>query len=175
MAIRREVFERAGVAAAWSGALSDDYALTHAVKKAGLRVVFVRSCLVPSFGSVGFRELLAWISRQIKITRVYWPALFRVAAVNHIFYTTFLVLGPWAGGNLARLLWVLVLLTGAVSGARRARRLPWARKHVWAFATLFPLASFLTVQGVLRALVSRRIEWRGRVYEMRSPTETIIC
>jgi len=32
----------------------------------------------------------------------------------------------------------------------------------------------LTAQAVLRALVSRRIEWRGRVYEMCSPSETVI-
>ena len=173
MAIRRDVFDRAGVRDAWSGALSDDYALTHTVRRSELEVTFVPECLVPSYGSVSLGELLSWVTRQIKITRVYWPALFWAAA-HHGVYTAFLVLGSWAGGRAALVLWVAVLLMGAWTGAARARRFPWVRKYAWAFATMFPLASFLTVQAVLRALMSRRIEWRGRVYEMRSPTETVI-
>ena len=174
MAIRREVFERAGVRDAWGGALSEDYALTHAVRRSGLAVTFVPECLVPSYGSVGIGELLSWVARQIKITRVYWPAWFWAAAAHHGLYTAFLVLGPWAGGRAGFVLWVAVLFMGAWTGAARARRFPWVRQYAWAYATMFPLASFLTVQAVLRALVSRRIEWRGRVYEMRSPTETVI-
>ena len=174
MAIRREVFDRVGAREAWTGALSDDYALTHAVRRAGLRVAFSSDCLVPSHGSVGFAELLSWVTRQIKITRVYWPALFWMAAVHHGLYTTFLVLGPWVGGRVALVMWVAVLLMGAWTGAARARGYSWARDHAWAYATMFPLASLVTVQAVIRALVSRRIEWRGRVYEMRSPSETVI-
>lgn len=174
MAIRRDVFKRIGVRDAWRGALSDDYALTHAVRRAGLEVRFVPECLVPSYGRIGIGELLSWVTRQVKITRVYWPAWFWAAAAHHGLYATFLVLGPWAGGWPAFVLWVAVLFMGAWSGARRARRIPWARNYAWAYATMFPLASFLTIQAVLRALVSRRIEWRGRVYEMRSPSETII-
>jgi GT2 family glycosyltransferase len=174
MAIRRKVVERIGVRDAWRGALSDDYALTHAVRRAGLRVRFVPECLVPSYGSVGIGELFGWVTRQIKITRVYWPAWFWAAAVHHGIYLTFLVLGPWAGGRAALVLWVAVLGMGAWSGAARARRFPWAKKYAWAYATMFPLASFLTVQAVFLALVSRRIEWRGRTYEMRSPSETHI-
>jgi cellulose synthase/poly-beta-1,6-N-acetylglucosamine synthase-like glycosyltransferase len=174
MAIRRDVFERIGVREAWSGALSDDYALTHAVRRAGLTVRFVPDALVPSHGSIGFVELLSWVSRQIKITRVYWPRLFWMAAVHHAIYATFLVLGPWAGGGIGLGLWGAVLVMGAWTGARRARRYRWVDRHRWAFATLFPLASFVTLQGVVRALASRRVTWRGRVYEMRSPAETVI-
>ena len=78
------------------------------------------------------------------------------------------------GGRSALVLWMAVLFMGAWTGAARARRFPWAGKYAWAYATMFPLASVLTVQAVLRALVSRRIEWRGRIYEMRSPSETVI-
>ena len=174
MAMRREVFERVGVRDAWSGALSDDYALTHTVRRAGLVVRFVPECLVPSYGSVSIGELFSWVTRQIKITRVYWPAWFWATAAHHGLYAMFLVLGPWAGGRTALVLWVAVLVMGAWTGAARARRFPWVQQYAWAYATMFPLASFLTVQAVLRALVSRRIEWRGRVYEMRSPGETVI-
>ena len=174
MAIRRGVFEQIGVAQAWQGALSDDYALTHAVRRAGLRVSFAPGCLVPSYGRVGLLELLSWVTRQIAITRVYWPALFRVAVLHHGLYSAFFLLGPWAGGKAGLILWLLVLALGAYSGGSRAIASAWGRRYWWAYATLFPLASFMTLQAAVRAFLSRRITWRGRVYEMRSPTETII-
>jgi len=174
MAIRRDVFERIGVVEAWQRALSDDYALTHAVRRAGLKVSFVPDCLVPSYGRVGLLELGSWVTRQTAITRVYWPALFRVAVLHHGLYSAFLLLGPWAGGKAGLILWLLVLALGAYSGGSRAIASPWGRRYWWAYATLFPLSSFLTIQAAVRALASRCITWRGRVYEMRSPTETVI-
>ncbi len=175
MAIRREVFQRIGVAEAWKGALSDDYAMTHAVRRAGLRVEFVPSCLVGSRGDVGMRELAAWCARQIAITRVYWPALFAVAAATHLVYGAFLALALFQG-RIA--LMAMVLLPGIVGGGIRAKAIAelapqWREtifRYLWAYALLVPIAGMLTLLGVLRALWSRRIEWRGKLYEMRSPT-----
>ena len=177
MAIRREVFQRIGVAEAWKGALSDDYAMTHAVRRAGLRVEFVPSCLVGSRGEVGLRELLSWCARQITITRVYWPALFAVAAATHIIYGAFLALALSEG---AFVLTGIVLLPGLIGGGLRAMAIAelapqWREtisRHLWAYSLLVPFAGVVTLLGVLRALWSRRIEWRGKSYEMRSPTET---
>jgi ceramide glucosyltransferase len=179
MAIRREVFQRIGVAAAWEGALSDDYAMTHAVRRAGLRVEFVPSCLVGSRGGVGLRELFSWCARQIAITRVYWPALFAFAAVTHLIYGAFLALAL-VQGRFALL--SIVLLPGIVGGGLRAKAIAelapqWRdtiSRYLWAYALLVPLAGTVTLLGILRALASRRIEWRGKLYEMRSPTETRI-
>jgi cellulose synthase/poly-beta-1,6-N-acetylglucosamine synthase-like glycosyltransferase len=179
MAIRRDVFQRIGVPAAWSGALSDDLAMTHAVRRAGLRVEFVPSCLVGSRGDIGLRALASWCARQIVITRVYWPALFRVAAGTHILYGAFLGMAL-AQGRFA--LVALVLLPGILGGGLRANAIAelapqWRgtiSRHLWAYALLVPAAGLLTLFGVARALVSRRIEWRGKLYEMRSPTETTI-
>jgi cellulose synthase/poly-beta-1,6-N-acetylglucosamine synthase-like glycosyltransferase len=181
-AIRRTVFERIGVREAWNGALSDDYALTHAVRRAGLRIEFVPGALVGSGGDVSLRGLATWCARQIAITRVYWPALFRVTAATQILYGSFLLVAPFtANASLLALLGV-VLLLGFWSGGVRARSIAelaprWRgsiSKHFWAYVLLVPLSSFLTLAGVLRAIASRRIEWRGRVYEMLSPTETRI-
>ena len=182
MAIRREVFERAGVRPAWLGAVSDDYALTHAIRRAGLRVAFVPGCLVGSEGAIGVRELLAWSARQISITRVYWPAVFRLAAASNLCSTSFLVLAPLVGGAFPLALVASVLLLSGTSGGLRALALGrlaprWrrdTRRFLWAYVVMAPLASFVTAAGVVRALVSRRIEWRGRMYEMRSPSETVI-
>ncbi len=49
MAIRAEDFRRLGMPEIWSQALSDDLSLSRAVRRAGLRIVFVPECLVASF------------------------------------------------------------------------------------------------------------------------------
>jgi cellulose synthase/poly-beta-1,6-N-acetylglucosamine synthase-like glycosyltransferase len=182
MAIRRSVFERIGVREAWEGALSDDYALTHAVRRAGLRIDFVPDALVGSEGAVSFPEVSSWCARQIAITRVYWPALFRVAAGTQILYGSFLLLAPATGSAAVLALLALVLVLGFWSGGVRASAVaelaPRFRdsisRHFWAYVLFVPLGSFLTLFGALRALASRRIEWRGKVYEMISPTKTRI-
>ena len=176
MAVRRETFESIGVRDAWRGALSDDYALTHAVRRAGLRVAFRADSLVPSYGDIRIVPLMSWVTRQIKITRVYWPALFALAAVSHTLYSGFLIAGLLTaiqGSRLAAVLLASVLSLSAANGAIRARALGFER-HRWAYAVLAPVSSLLTLQAVVRAFFSRRIEWRGRVYEMRSPHETVI-
>jgi cellulose synthase/poly-beta-1,6-N-acetylglucosamine synthase-like glycosyltransferase len=182
MAIRREVFARARVREAWEGALSDDYALTHAVRRAGLRVAFVPGCLVGSEGAVDLRSLLSWAARQISITRVYWPTLFWLAAATNLSSTAFLVLAPLVGGALPLGLLAAILVLGGASGGLRAvalgRLAPRWRRDVrgffWAYVLMAPLSGLVTAYGILRALASRRIEWRGRRYEMRSPSETVV-
>jgi hypothetical protein len=182
MALRREVFERAGVREAWRGALSDDYALTHAVRRAGLGVAFVPECLIGSQGPIGTGATLSWAARQISITRVYWPALFRLAVVSSLSATAFLVLAPLVGGALPLGLLAAVLGLGCTSGGLRAMALgrlapQWrrdVRRHLWAYVLMAPLAGLVTFYGVARALASRRIEWRGTLYEMRSPNETLV-
>lgn len=185
MAIRREIFQQAKVEQAWQGALSDDYALTHAVRKADYRVEFVPRSIVLSRGGVAFGELFRWCGRQMAITRVYWPNLWRIGGGSQVAFVVFLILGSRAAASgdmgLASLLSIVLLLSW-VSGAIRARAvrllLPqWSdrlRRYDWAYAFLAPLASFLTVYGFLTSALSRRIQWRGRIYEMRSPTETVI-
>jgi cellulose synthase/poly-beta-1,6-N-acetylglucosamine synthase-like glycosyltransferase len=182
MALRREVFEEARVKEAWRGALSDDYAVTHAVRRAGLRVAFVPDCLVGSEGPIGAAAAVAWASRQISITRVYWPTLFRLAVVSSVSATAFLVLAPLVGEAVPLGLLAAVLALGCASGGLRAVALArlapqWkddVRRFLWAYVLLAPLAGLVTFYGVVRALASRRIEWRGTRYEMRSPNETLV-
>jgi cellulose synthase/poly-beta-1,6-N-acetylglucosamine synthase-like glycosyltransferase len=182
MALRREVFERARVREAWGGALSDDYALTHAVRRAGLRVAFVPECLVGSEGAVGVGATLSWAARQISITRVYWPALFWLAVASSGSAAAFLVLALVVGGALPLGLLATVLTLGCVSGGLRAVALgdlapQWrgdVHRFLWAYVLMTPLAGLVTFYGVARAVASRRIEWRGTLYEMRSPNETVV-
>ncbi|HSD29994.1 MAG TPA: glycosyltransferase [Vicinamibacteria bacterium] len=182
MAIRREVFDRVRVREAWRGALSDDYALTHAVRRAGLRVAFVPEALVGSEGAQRFGSVLSWAARQISITRVYRPLLFWLAAGSSLCSAAFLALAPVVGGTLPLALMSAILALGMTAGGLRAvavsRLAPqWraeVRRLLWAYALIAPLAGLVTAAGVVRAIASRRIEWRGTRYEMRSPHETLV-
>ena len=182
MAIRSDVFDQVNVQAAWRGALSDDYAITHAVRRAGLRVAFVPGCVVGSEGAVGLASMLSWVARQISITRVYWPALFWLTAVSNLSSMAFLVLAPLVGGVVPLALLAAVLGLGCASGGLRAVALghlapQWrveVHRWLWAYVLMAPLCGLITAYAVLSALVSRQIEWRGIRYEMRSPNETVV-
>jgi cellulose synthase/poly-beta-1,6-N-acetylglucosamine synthase-like glycosyltransferase len=70
-AIRRDVFERIDMREKWRGTLSDDFAVTRAIKAAGLAIYFVPKALIASVESCTFKELFEFTNRQMKITRVY--------------------------------------------------------------------------------------------------------
>src|SRR5205085_4896248 len=85
-AIRRTTFARARVLAHWRGALSDDFALTRALKAAKLPIRFVPYCLTASHEDCSFSELLEFTTRQLKITRVYAPHLWRIVLISNLLF-----------------------------------------------------------------------------------------
>lgn len=85
MAIRRETFDAAGIRDRWQGALSDDYAVTRAVEELGLTIRFEPRCLGFTHADCSMRELLDWSFRQLAITRVYRPTLWRVGLAGELF------------------------------------------------------------------------------------------
>ena len=84
MAIRRETFDAAGIRERWQGALSDDYAVTGAVEDLGLTIRFVPRCLSFTYADCSMRELCDWSFRQLAITRVYRPVLWRVGLAGEL-------------------------------------------------------------------------------------------
>ena len=85
MAIRRDEFEKLGMREKWCGTLSDDFAVTRTVKEANLPIYFVPNCLTASVEGCTFRELLEFTTRQMKITRVYAPHLWKASLLGFIF------------------------------------------------------------------------------------------
>ncbi len=191
MAIRRENFEKLGVKKLWQGAASDDYVVTSAIREMGQRIKFVPPCLVESHADVTFQSLLEFTTRQMRITRVYAPRVWKLACVAHSFYNfTF-----WGGfvwltasflfGNpnytLAASL-AGVYLLGAITGALRAmvatRLLPTSgesgRKLWWAYALPGPIVSLIYLYNVIASAWTKRIVWRGIGYDLVSPNETVI-
>lgn len=190
-ALRRETFERLQTRERWRGTVSDDFALTSMVKKAGLRIHFVPQCLIAALEDCTFRELIEFTNRQLKITRVYAPHLWKAlllgsALFNAAFFGGLILillrallglsLGPLFGlvgiiyllGALKayiRFCAVRLVLSGYQSQLHRS--LPF-HLLVW------PFASFLYLNNAISAALSRRIKWRGITYELKSPHEAVI-
>ncbi|HEX8853162.1 MAG TPA: glycosyltransferase, partial [Pyrinomonadaceae bacterium] len=159
-AIRRETFEHLAVAERWRGTLSDDYTLTRVLNEAGLHIHFAPVCLTPSLEDCRLRELFEFTTRQIKITRVYAPHLWRLVLISNLLFVTVffgglaLSLTRAVGGG--RFEWPLALtcaiyLLGTWKAFFRLRAVALAldsyhadlRADAWAHLLLWPLASAL--------------------------------
>jgi ceramide glucosyltransferase len=187
-AILRENFDGIGVKDRWQGALSDDYALTSAIRERGQRIKFVPQCLVASQSEVTVKDLLEFTTRQMRITRIYSPSVWRLACFSHGLFN----LAFWGGllwltaslvtGTPNRLLASLlagVFLFGAVTGAMRAfvaaRLLPAGHGIKWmAYLSLGPIVSLVYLFNVIASARTTRVVWRGISYDMISPNETVI-
>ncbi len=182
MAIRRDVFDRIGVAACWEGALSDDFQLTAAVGAANLRIVYVPTCLVPSYGTCRWSDLWEFSTRQMKITRVYAPAVWRMALVSYTLFTgTLLALTLSLGsGPLPALFWLTLVGMAAYRGnnrlaaARRTISHPSIQTRRWFYCLASPLIAFLFLGNIAAAIWSRKIVWKGITYRMNAPNDTVV-
>jgi ceramide glucosyltransferase len=189
MAIRASEFRRLQVAERyWAATVSDDYALTRAVREARGRIRFEPRCLIASCEDSTFEEFLHWTNRQIIITRVYAPHLWRLGLAAHLLYALTMLAGlallVTPGGSMtARLgiaaLLVIIQLLGMAKGWIRtavARELfpeenARLRRHGGCYWKLAPLVPWIMLSNFLVAGFARRIRWRGTEYELRSKDE----
>jgi ceramide glucosyltransferase len=188
-AILRRRFEEVRVTEAWRGSVSDDYSLTTAVRDAGYQIVFVPECLVPSLSDVNARDFFEFTTRQLIITRVYSPRLWKIAALGHGFYCAAVVLGlvSWAkslltGAPAMQFLTLTLLLLGlaAIRGMLRLAAvmdllLEWRDTllaYAWAWTLLAPIVPFVYLYNSAVAAFTRRICWRGIRYELVSAQQT---
>jgi ceramide glucosyltransferase len=173
MAIRRETFIAARVADYWRGAVSDDFRLAEAVRDAKLRIAFTPGAMVASRDRTSASEFLEWIVRQMKITRAYRPKLWWLALFAHLVYCGAMVASAMAAP--AALLGQIAL--GMVKGRNRAviaqgcfpDDAAWFARNGWVYALAVPLITWLWLYALLASAVSRRINWRGRQYDLRYP------
>jgi ceramide glucosyltransferase len=190
-AIRRSTFEQAVVSTHWNGAVSDDWAMTRALRTAGRQVEFVPECLVPTVRDASFSSLLEFTNRQITITRVYAPQTWFGGLLFHLVYCASFVLGllligqAWMVGQLwlstaliLILLMLLVALKGLVRWLAVNELLPaWRHKllsYAWAWTLLAPLVPFLYTTNFLVSMFRRTIRWRGVRYQLISAGQTKI-
>jgi cellulose synthase/poly-beta-1,6-N-acetylglucosamine synthase-like glycosyltransferase len=190
-AIRRSTFESCEVIEHWRGTVSDDFAMTRALRASGRTIRFVPQCLTPSFERCSFHELVEFTTRQMKITRAYAPHLWKPVLLGSAIFV--LVFFGGIGFVLARalmglsfatplVLLMIIFALGAMKSHLRLRVVTTIIKDerarsigsTIAHMTMWPFASALYLYNTIAAAVSRRITWRGITYELKSPTETVI-
>jgi cellulose synthase/poly-beta-1,6-N-acetylglucosamine synthase-like glycosyltransferase len=190
-ALRRSIFEQSRVMDAWRNSVSDDYSLTRALEHLGASIVFVPDCLTLSYVETDLEGLLEFTNRQVLITRVYAGKIWKAAALTHFLYCLTLVTGFLLilGNFVAQrpffhivTLTFLPVLLSSIRGALRligvTEALPGARSQItgqaWIYVLLTVFVPFLYVTNFVNSLVTRRIRWRGSVYELIGPEQTRI-
>jgi ceramide glucosyltransferase len=186
-AIRRTTFAQLGLPENWRGTVSDDFALTRLLHEAQLPIHFVPRCLVPAVGDCDAGELLEFTNRQLKITRVYAPHLWRPLLFGSllfcaVFFGGIALVISRAVLGLSYLPVLLALVVIFSLGAAKAyirfgavelalgQQLQGRMAHL----LLWPISSALYLVNALTAACSRRIKWRGITYELKSASEAVI-
>ena len=190
-AIRRATFDQLNIRDRWLGTVSDDFLVTHVLKEAKLPIYFAPQCLVPSVGDCNFSELLEFTTRQIKITRVYSNGLWKTLLLGSSVFTI-----AFFGGILLSLIRIVnggsfvipagfvlaMFVLGSLKAYVRLKtvNLPLRNysvelhRDLLAHVFFWPLASVLYLYNSIVAGFSRRINWRGITYELKTPTEAVI-
>jgi hypothetical protein len=191
MAIRVDTFRALGLDKMWPKTLSDDYALSCAVKKSGRKIAFVPACLVASYETMTWPQLFEFARRQLVITRISMPGTWWCGLICVVYG----VFGLWGSAALA--IWGPIprsdrLLLGMVAGVfflaqwiravarqymigrlleRDRRALRYARI---ADITFFWGWSLLLLVFFILSAFGRTICWRGIRYQMHGLTKMTI-
>jgi ceramide glucosyltransferase len=191
MAMRLEDFRRMKIAEKyWQGTVSDDYGITRAVHDFNGSIRFEPRCLVPTESDTRLGGVLRWTNRQIILTRVYAPRLWLLGMTSLALYAVGIVTGIVALGAsglsvAARLeaaaLLVSILFLGLAKGRLRLtaalEAFPQQRKRLEDYGACYWQLTLVTPWVMLWnfsvAAFARRIEWRGTVYQLKSPNQ--IC
>ena len=189
MALRAKDVDRLRLAERyWAHTVSDDYAVTRAVRDAGGRIRFEPRCLLASREESSFRDFVHWANRQIVITRVYAAHLWSLGLASHGLYCATFLLGllllPYPGSSAQGRLTITVLLLFVLSlGLAKGRlrsvvagelfpeesaTLKCYGSRYWQLA---PLVPWLMFYNFVTAGCKRRIEWRGTHYILKSRNE----
>lgn len=192
MAVRQADFQRLQVAERyWASSASDDYSLARAVHESGGNIRFEPRCLVPSREDSSFGEFLRWTNRQIIITRVYSARLWVKGLAAHLLYSGTLVFGLLlllsprlpAVEKLAILAFLAAILAlGMAKGRIRStvarEAFPEERRCLSEYGSCYwqlaPLVPWVMLWNFLTAGFTRRIEWGGIAYHLRSDREVKI-
>jgi len=194
MAIRADVFRRVGLDKIWSKALSDDLSLSQAVKKVGLKVVFVPACLAASHEATTWRGLFEFGRRQFLITRIYAPRTWWLGLCGSLYS----VLGVWGAAGLAiyaaiksvefsallllaavPIVFLIVQFSKAIMRHKMISRLMKDDLPQMKAAMIVDILAFwawplLLLFFIISSARGRTILWRGIRYKLLGPTETIV-
>ena len=191
-AMRRETFEKLEIREKWRGGLSDDFIITRALKNANLPVYFVPQALTASVEDCGWREMFEFTTRQMKITRVYAPHLWMQSLLGSFLFNLVFVRGifilifdsinsPSFWLTLAALILIAAFSVGKSHLRLKAARLV-LKNHENDLArqsptqnTLWILSPAVFLYNCVAAFFSNEIRWRGIIYKLKSPRETLVA
>ncbi len=193
MAMRRADFYSYGVHDAWLNALSDDYVLSHCVKKKARTCIhFVPQCLVASAASFDWTSLNEFAVRQYRITRICAPRIW-FTALSGILLFVFALLSSlvisieslvlhrdnfWIPISVFLTIYLLGSLRGYMLLRGGLRLLPTHQKELRRASRFFifgyPLVQFINAFFILRGSLGNRITWRGIEYKMKGLAKTSI-
>ena len=190
-AIRKATFDSLQVVKRWQGTISDDFTLTRVMQAAALPIKFVPACLIASIGDCSTKELFEFTNRQLKITRVYAPHLWKPLLIGSLLFSAvffgglvLLIVQAILGAPYLLLLFALltIYLLGAAKAFIRLKAVAiplrsyetQLRATLPAHLLLWPCASVLFAFNAVAAAFSRRLTWRGISYELKSAHEAVI-
>lgn len=191
-AIRRDVFERLDIREQWRGTLSDDFTVTRAMNAANLAIYFVPQALTASIeNNCTLSDLLEFTTRQMKITRVYAPKLWKLsffgsALFNIVMISALLIIVFSRQNDLNVAVAISTLIAvSAFSAGKSWMRLKAVRlilkdhenavrRQTFPQLTLWMATPAIFLYNSVVASLSRRLAWRGTNYELVSPNETRI-
>ncbi|MCD9185748.1 MAG: glycosyltransferase [Pyrinomonadaceae bacterium] len=191
MAIRREIFEKIEMRERWRGTLSDDFAVTRAMKEANLPICFVPQALTASVEDCNFRELFEFTTRQMKITRVYaqnlWIASFIGSGLFNLVWLGGILILIFAGKNSFSFWFtsISLFLVSIFSIGKSWLRLKAVRlvlrnykneldRQFWTQNLLWLFSPAIFFYNAFCALLSKKIIWRGIEYKLESANKTLV-
>jgi ceramide glucosyltransferase len=188
-AIRREVFEKLDIREKWKGTLSDDFMITRVLNDAKMPIYFVPQALTASVEDCSFGEMIEFTNRQMKITQIYAPHLWKASFIGaFMFSATFwagIILLFWTSGwqfwLTAAFLFVIFIL-GFFKAFIRLKAVKLIltdynkqlNRSFFYQTFLWFLSPLIYLYNSVAALASRKIIWRGIEYELKSPTDIVI-
>jgi cellulose synthase/poly-beta-1,6-N-acetylglucosamine synthase-like glycosyltransferase len=178
MAMRRDTFHELDIRGHWSRTVSDDYALSNAVHAARLTIAFAPGAMVPCQEQISARRVLAWMRRQLTITRIYNSRLWWLAFLAHVFYCGGMaasIVASLRGNRLTEWALIAQLSPGMLKGLNRATlakaALPeceaWFKRHLWVHAIWVPLGTWLWLLMLAASAFGNTIQWRGYRYKLK--------
>lgn len=168
-AIRRQRFDQLRVRDYWRGHLSDDYRLSQAIRDAQLRIAFAPGALTPARDHATLAEFLEWIRRQLLLTRVHRPDLWRLALIAHLIYCAGMISALVLATPASLACLTGQLLSGIAKAKRRqdqATLLLGESARSFAQLALVPLATWAWLCAILASAFGRRMSWRGVRYRL---------
>ncbi|MBA7621022.1 hypothetical protein ES703_28379 [subsurface metagenome] len=192
MAIRTEVFRQVGLDKIWPKAFSDDLSLSCAIKKAGLRIAYVPSCLTASYESATWGGLFRFARRQFLTTRISAPRIWWFGLCGSLYS----VLTLWGTAALAvyaavigeehlllfaavPILFFISQMGQAILRQRMVGTLLTKDRHKMKLAMAADILacwiwSLLLLFFIISSAFGKTICWRGIHYKLLGPTKTIV-